>query len=43
MKLCVIIGSEEAPVNKAMLKDLKSREQVEVLIDDLAGEIQSIL
>jgi histidyl-tRNA synthetase len=41
IKLCVIIGSEEAAANKAMLKDLKSREQVEVLIDDLAGEIQS--
>jgi histidyl-tRNA synthetase len=43
IQLCVIIGSDEATANKAMLKDLKSREQVEVSLNDLAGEIQSRL
>jgi histidyl-tRNA synthetase len=38
--LCVIIGSEEVVAQKAGLKDLRSREQVEVLIDNLVEEIK---
>jgi histidyl-tRNA synthetase len=38
--LCVIIGSEEATAHKASLKDLRSREQVEVSLDNLAEEIK---
>lgn len=37
---CVIIGSEEATAQKASLKDLRTREQVEVALEDLAEEIK---
>jgi histidyl-tRNA synthetase len=37
---CVIIGSEEAAAQKASFKDLRTREQVEVALEDLAEEIK---
>lgn len=39
IQFCVIIGSEEAQQQKAALKNLKTRAQVDVMIDDLATEI----
>lgn len=38
--LCVIIGSEEAGVGKSSLKDLRTGEQVEVMLEDLAQQIK---
>ena len=40
IQFCVIIGSEEAAAQKSSLKDLKTREQVEVPLGDLAEEIK---
>ncbi|MEH1825888.1 MAG: histidine--tRNA ligase [Nostoc sp.] len=40
IQFCVIIGSEEAAAQKSSLKDLKTGEQVEVLLENLAGEIK---
>ncbi|XZF63261.1 MAG: histidine--tRNA ligase [Gloeotrichia echinulata DVL01] len=40
IQFCVIIGSEEAAAQKSSLKDLKSGEQVEVVLADLAQEIK---
>jgi histidyl-tRNA synthetase len=40
IQFCVIIGSEEAAAQKSSLKDLKSGEQVEVLLVDLAEEVK---
>jgi len=40
--LCVIIGSEEAAAGKSSLKDLRTGEQVEVMLEDLAKEIKQI-
>ena len=41
--LCVIIGSEEAKTNKAALKDLRNREQIEVTQEELATQIKNRL
>ena len=41
--LCVIIGSEEAKTNKAALKDLRNREQIEVTHEELATQIKNRL
>lgn len=43
IQFCVIIGSEEAAGQKSNLKDLKTREQVEVTLDDLAEAIKQRL
>ncbi|MEH2403547.1 histidine--tRNA ligase [Nostoc sp.] len=43
IQFCVIIGSEEAAAQKSSLKDLKSGEQVEVLLVDLAEEVKKRL
>ncbi|WP_138497932.1 histidine--tRNA ligase [Nostoc sp. PA-18-2419] len=43
IQLCVIIGSEEAAAQKSSLKDLKTGEQVEVLLANLAEEVKSRL
>ncbi|TVP58320.1 MAG: histidine--tRNA ligase [Nodularia sp. (in: Bacteria)] len=43
IQFCVIIGSEEAAAQKSSLKDLNSGEQIEVTLDNLAGEIQKRL
>ena len=43
IQLCVIIGSEEAKTNKAALKDLRNREQIDVSQEELAGQIQKRL
>ena len=43
IQFCVIIGSEEAKAQRSSLKDLKSGEQVEVTLDNLAGEIKNRL
>ncbi len=43
IQFCVIIGSEEAAAQKSSLKDLKSGEQIEVTLDNLAGEINKRL
>ncbi|KAF3890684.1 MULTISPECIES: histidine--tRNA ligase [Nostocales] len=43
IQFCVIIGSEEAAAQKAALKDLKTREQIEVSLENLAEEIRSRL
>ncbi|MDB9539402.1 histidine--tRNA ligase [Anabaenopsis tanganyikae CS-531] len=43
IQFCVIIGSEEAKAQKSSLKDLKSGEQVEVTLDNLAQEIKNRL
>ncbi|MEH1837532.1 MAG: histidine--tRNA ligase [Nostoc sp.] len=40
IQFCVIIGSEEAVAQKSSLKDLKTGEQVEVLLVDLAEEVK---
>ena len=40
IQFCVIIGSEEAAVQKSSLKDLKTGEQVEVLLVDLAEVVK---
>ncbi|MEH2206354.1 MAG: histidine--tRNA ligase [Nostoc sp.] len=40
IQFCVIIGSEEAAAQKSSLKDLKTGEQVEVLLENLAEEIK---
>ncbi|MEH2233427.1 MAG: histidine--tRNA ligase [Nostoc sp.] len=40
IQFCVIIGSEEAAVQKSSLKDLKTGEQVEVLLGNLAEEVK---
>lgn len=40
IQFCVIIGSEEAAAQKSSLKDLKTREQVEVPLEELALEIK---
>ncbi|MEH2075901.1 MAG: histidine--tRNA ligase [Nostoc sp.] len=40
IQFCVIIGSEEAAAQKSSLKDLKTGEQVEVLLIDLAEEVK---
>ncbi|MEH2359507.1 HisS family protein, partial [Nostoc sp.] len=40
IRFCVIIGSEEAATQKSSLKDLKTGEQVEVLLVDLAEEVK---
>jgi histidyl-tRNA synthetase len=40
IQFCVIIGSEEAAAQKSSLKDLKSGEQVEVMLADLAEEVK---
>ncbi len=43
IQFCVIIGFEEAAAQKAALKDLKTREQIEVPLANLAEEIRSRL
>ncbi|MBD2508962.1 histidine--tRNA ligase [Nostoc muscorum FACHB-395] len=43
IQFCVIIGSEEAATQKSSLKDLKTGEQVEVLLVDLAEEVKKRL
>ncbi|MDB9375477.1 histidine--tRNA ligase [Nodularia sphaerocarpa] len=43
VQFCVIIGSEEAAAQKSSLKDLKSGEQIEVTLENLAGEIKNRL
>ncbi|MEH2141611.1 histidine--tRNA ligase [Nostoc sp.] len=40
IQFCLIIGSEEAAAQKSSLKDLKTGEQVEVLLVDLAEEVK---
>jgi histidyl-tRNA synthetase len=40
IQFCVIIGSEEAAAQKSSLKDLKTGEQVEVSLENLAEEIK---
>ncbi|MEH2277112.1 MAG: histidine--tRNA ligase [Nostoc sp.] len=40
IQFCVIIGSKEAAAQKSSLKDLKTGEQVEVLLVDLAEEVK---
>jgi len=40
IQLCVIIGSEEAAAQKSSVKDLKTRDQVEIPLEDLAEEIK---
>ncbi|MEA5619433.1 histidine--tRNA ligase [Cronbergia sp. UHCC 0137] len=43
IQFCVIIGSEEAANEKSSLKDLKSGEQIEVALADLATVVKSRL
>ncbi|MEO0969595.1 MAG: histidine--tRNA ligase [Cyanobacteria bacterium J06639_18] len=43
ISLCVIIGSEEVKTNKAALKDLRNREQIQVTQEELATQIQERL
>ncbi|WP_026731973.1 histidine--tRNA ligase [Fischerella sp. PCC 9605] len=43
IQFCVIIGADEAAAQKSSLKDLKSGEQVEVSLENLAEEIKSRL
>ncbi|MDF5712568.1 MAG: histidine--tRNA ligase [Rhizonema sp. NSF051] len=43
IQFCVIIGSAEATAQKSSLKDLKTREQVEVPLENLAEEIKKRL
>jgi histidyl-tRNA synthetase len=43
IQFCVIIGSEEAAAQKSSLKDLKTSEQVEVLLENLAEEVKKRL
>ncbi|MFM2062077.1 MAG: hypothetical protein RLZZ507_1747 [Cyanobacteriota bacterium] len=40
IQFCVIIGADEAAAEKSSLKDLKSGEQVEVALVDLAEEVK---
>ncbi|MBF2009225.1 MAG: histidine--tRNA ligase [Chlorogloeopsis fritschii C42_A2020_084] len=40
IQFCVIIGSDEAAAQKSSLKDLKSGEQIEVSLVDLAEEVK---
>ncbi len=40
IQFCVIIGSEEAAAQKSSLKDLKTGQQIEVSLEDLAEEIK---
>jgi histidyl-tRNA synthetase len=40
IQFCVIIGSEEAAAQKSSLKDLKTGEQVEVALENLAEEVK---
>ncbi|MBD2253038.1 histidine--tRNA ligase [Nostoc parmelioides] len=40
IRFCVIIGADEAAAQKSSLKDLKSGEQVEVTLAELAEEIK---
>ncbi|MEA5551061.1 histidine--tRNA ligase [Anabaena cylindrica UHCC 0172] len=40
IQLCVIIGADEAAAEKSSLKDLKSGEQIEVALADLAEEVK---
>lgn len=40
IQFCVIIGADEAAAGKSSLKDLKSGEQVEVALVDLAAEVK---
>ncbi|MEH2131350.1 MAG: histidine--tRNA ligase [Nostoc sp.] len=40
IQFCVIIGSEEAAAQKSSLKDLKTGDQVEVLLGNLAEEVK---
>ncbi|MBH8576923.1 histidine--tRNA ligase [Nostocaceae cyanobacterium CENA369] len=40
IQFCVIIGSQEAAAQKSSLKDLKTGEQVEVALDNLAEEVK---
>ena len=43
IQFCVIIGSEEAAAQKSSLKDLKTGEQIEVLLENLAEEVKKRL
>ncbi|MEH2331544.1 histidine--tRNA ligase [Nostoc sp.] len=43
IQFCIIIGSEEAAAQKSSLKDLKTGEQVEVLLENLAEEVKKRL
>ncbi|MCX7594083.1 MAG: histidine--tRNA ligase [Fischerella sp.] len=43
IQFCVIIGADEAAAQKSSIKDLKSGEQVEVSLENLAEEIKSRL
>lgn len=43
IQFCVIIGSEEAAAKKSSLKDLKTGEQVEILLENLAEEVKQRL
>ncbi len=43
IQFCVIIGSEEAAAQKSSLKNLKTGEQVEVLLENLAEEVKKRL
>ncbi|MEH1852420.1 MAG: histidine--tRNA ligase [Nostoc sp.] len=43
IQFCVIIGSEEAAAQKSSLKDLKTGEQVEVLLENLPEEVKKRL
>ncbi|MDF5709235.1 MAG: histidine--tRNA ligase [Nostoc sp. S4] len=43
IQFCVIIGSQEAAAQKSSLKDLKTGEQIEVLLENLAEQIKSRL
>ncbi len=43
IQLCVIIGAQEAATEKSALKDLQTREQVEVPLENLAQEIKKRL
>jgi histidyl-tRNA synthetase len=40
IRFCVIIGSQEAAAGKSALKDLKTGEQIEVPLSDLATQIK---
>lgn len=43
IRFCIIIGSEEAKTNKAALKDLINREQIDLSQEDLATQIKQRL
>ncbi|MBD2500595.1 histidine--tRNA ligase [Anabaena azotica] len=43
IRFCVIIGADEAAAQKSSLKDLKTGEQVEVALADLADEVKQRL